>query len=475
MDIILAQAMEQIKDILADMGSKWAAAVQFMYNNKGAVCLGALSETLLEESKEEILKVLQTGLEASNKKLRNSKRVRKELGLQLKQKDRPRSVYLPVGQLNCKRDYYLDKRAGNYVYPLDIAFGMEKYVRVDATVRAELLNAAAEESYSRSAQEVTGGQISKQSVHNYLLTCKVPVKEPQEKGKVVKDLYIYADEDHAHVRAGGTGQKTKSQIVPLVAVTEGTETVSKDRSRTQGTMYFTSPEFRGTDVWESVSGYICNAYDVTKLEHVYVYGDGGSWIQRGLDEFPQTVHVMDGYHFQKALHHLANVFPKRNVTQALRFRIEKGDREGVQQYLQSLLEGADEKQTRDVNAFAIYINRNFEAIRNELTLEIPGSCTEAQVSHVLSERCSRDPIAWSEKGLGQMGRLRVLKWNNGKVQASDFNPDCEVFDYKELLRSEMEEKIDVTFFDKKNFNFDGNSATQRWIRSLGACRNNLTS
>ena len=189
----------------------------------------------------------------------------------------------------------------------------------------------------------------------------------------------------------------------------------------------------------------------------------------------QSSHVMDGYHFQKALHHLANVFPKRNVTQALRFRIEKGDREGVQQYLQSLLEGADEKQTRDVNAFAIYINRNFEAIRNELTLEIPGSCTEAQVSHVLSERCSRDPIAWSEKGLSQMGRLRVLKWNNGKVQASDFNPDCEAFDYKELLRSEMEEKIDVTFFDKQNFNFDGSSATQRWIRSLGACRNNLAS
>ena len=118
MDIVLAQAMEQIKDILADMGSKWAAAVQFMYSNEGAVCLGALSETLLEESKEEILKVLQTGLEASNRKLRNSKRVRKELGLQLKQKDRLRSVYLPVGQLNCKRDYYLDKRAGNYVYPL---------------------------------------------------------------------------------------------------------------------------------------------------------------------------------------------------------------------------------------------------------------------------------------------------------------------------------------------------------------------
>lgn len=475
MDTILAQTMEQIKGILTDMGNKWAAAVRFMYDAGEKVSLGELSETLLEDSKEEILKLLQAGLEASNRKLRNSKRARKELGLQLKQKDRPRSVYLPVGELQYKRDYYLDTKTGKHVYPLDIAFGMEKYVRVDATVRAELLNAAAEESYSRSAEEVTGGQISRQSVHNYLLACKVPVKEPREKGKVVKDLYIYADEDHAHVRAGRTGQKKKSQIIPLAVVTEGTETVSKGRNRTQGTMYFTSPAFRGADVWETVSGYICNAYDVTQLEHIYVYGDGGSWIQRGLNEFPQTVHVMDGYHFQRALRHLANAFPKRNVTQALRYRIEKGDRKGVQQYLQTLLDEAEEKQTRDVRAFASYVSGNFEAIRNELTLEIPGSCTEAEISHVLSKRCSRDPIAWSPEGLSQMGRLRVLKCNKGRVQASDFNPDHEVINYKELLRSEMEEKTDITFFDKKDFSFDGNSATQRWIHSLGAYRNILAS
>jgi hypothetical protein len=116
--------MEQIKGILTDMGNKWAAAVRFMYDAGEKVRLGELSETLLKDSKEEILKLLQAGLEASNRKLRNSKRARKELGLQLKQKDRPRSVYLPVGELQYKRDYYLDTKTGKHVYPLDIGSGI---------------------------------------------------------------------------------------------------------------------------------------------------------------------------------------------------------------------------------------------------------------------------------------------------------------------------------------------------------------
>jgi hypothetical protein len=38
MDTILAQTMEQIKEILTDMGNKWAAAVRFMYDAGGGPC-----------------------------------------------------------------------------------------------------------------------------------------------------------------------------------------------------------------------------------------------------------------------------------------------------------------------------------------------------------------------------------------------------------------------------------------------------
>ena len=48
----------------------------------------------------------------------------------------------------------------------------------------------------------------------------------------------------------------------------------------------------------------------------------------------------------------------------------------------------------------------------ERRLDIPGSCTEGQISHVLSERFSQDPMGWSEECLGKLSQARVYlkKW-----------------------------------------------------------------
>ena len=50
---------------------------------------------------------------------------------------------------------------------------------------------------------------------------------------------------------------------------------------------------------------------------------------------------------------------------------------------------------------------------------ICGSCTESLVSHVLSERLSRTPLAWSEQGLKKMTMLVVYRKNGQKVTAKD--------------------------------------------------------
>ena len=51
--------------------------------------------------------------------------------------------------------------------------------------------------------------------------------------------------------------------------------------------------------------------------------------------------------------------------------------------------------------------------------DICGSCTESLVSHVLSERLSRTPLAWSEQGLAKMTMLVVYHKNGQKVSAKD--------------------------------------------------------
>ena len=55
----------------------------------------------------------------------------------------------------------------------------------------------------------------------------------------------------------------------------------------------------------------------------------------------------------------------------------------------------DKRQTKAVKEFGSYIRNNWEEIVRRKRLDIPGSCTEGQISHVLSERFSRDPMGWS--------------------------------------------------------------------------------
>ncbi|MDD3400159.1 MAG: UPF0236 family protein [Eubacteriales bacterium] len=51
--------------------------------------------------------------------------------------------------------------------------------------------------------------------------------------------------------------------------------------------------------------------------------------------------------------------------------------------------------------------------------DLCGSCTEPLVSHVLSDRLSRNPLAWSADGLRQMAMLRAFTKNGGVVTSND--------------------------------------------------------
>ncbi len=79
------------------------------------------------------------------------------------------------------------------------------------------------------------------------------------------------------------------------------------------------------------------------------------------------------------------------------------------QMLQELYAEAegDKRQTKAVKEFGSYIRNNWEEIVRRKRLDIPGSCTEGQISHVLSERFSRDPMGWSEECLGKLSQATV--------------------------------------------------------------------
>ena len=429
--------------------------------------IDALSSAVLGDCKEAARGMIEAITAQLNRQIRNDKQRRKEEGLVLKEKERDRSLLTELGRLNIPRDYYYDKRNDGYVFLLDHVIGVRGYERISDGVSAKLVSYATDVSYAKSAQIVAEGEVSKQSVRNSILRLGGIEKEAEggiEKRKV-KELHIFADEDHVHMQKEGKARGKRSRMVPLVTVTEGTEKESRRRSRTREAMHFVDEKFSTKELWKSVEGYIGATYDTDELESIYVHGDGGKWIKNGLESFPNVIRMMDGFHLEKKLKEAGRRFPGRNLRKRIKEAIGEDDRKKLDRIMQSLYEASEgDKERNYVSKPGNYLLGNYEAIRNRVKYGEVGSCTEGQVSHVLSERFSRDPLGWSEEGLGKLTKQRVYVKNHGKIEASDFKrKEREGMKYSEYAEKILEEAcegaFDFSLFEKKEPIFDIASGT----------------
>ena len=449
----------------------------------GGICdIDLLSSSILEDCKSAARDILEEIVSDLNIKIREDKPSRKARGLILKEKNRERSLFTEIGRLNLPRDYYYDKKEEKYEYLLDKVIGLQGYERISAGVRAKLVSMATEVSYAKSAETVTGGQLSRQCVRECILKLGAIEKRPQpyEPKRKVKELHLFADEDHVHMQREGRAKGKKSRMVPLVTVTEGVEEESKGRNRTINAMHFVDENFDTKALWKSVEGYIGASYDIESIEKIYIHADGGKWIASGLASFSNVTRVMDGFHLEKRLKEVSRKFPGSNLRQRIKAAMEKGDRKKLDMLMQEMYaRSQDKKQIEFTTKLGGYLTENFEEIRNRLKSDTVGSCTEGQVSHILSTRFSRNPMGWSEEGLGKLSKQRVYIKNKGKIEASDFKKKEKSGgdSYREYADRIIEEACrgakDFSIFEKQEPIFDGASGTQMAIRHMGMNRNIL--
>ena len=412
-------------------------------------------------------------LKEINKGLREDEEYRKRKGLNIKEHDRPRTVYVKgLGDIRFKRDYYCYKETGGMIFPLDRMLGLDSYERVEKNLKAQLACCAAKESYQKSTEHLTGGDLSRQTVRNAVLKCKGDLEiEVKPEKRVVKQLHLFADEDHVHLQKPGKVKGKQNQFVPLITVTEGTQSVSQGRNETINPVAFVDKDFDTARLWKAVEGYLVKQYDMEKVEAIYIHGDGAPWIQGGLSNYPNRYHVMDGFHVEQELDKMDRAFPKRTVSYRIRQTFRTDDQEKAINILESLEQNAGEKELKVLYGFRGYIQHFWDAIVLRYRGDLPGSWTEGMVSHTLSERFSMAPMGWSKEGLGKLSKLRVYCINGGKVEASIFgeqeNPTLFADYYEDYLCARIYEKLDWSIFEKQLPIFDGNSGTQRLIQMIG--------
>jgi len=372
-----------------------------------AVSLAEMEKDLKESSDKFIREIMKTYLEQIDQQIAEDKSGRKQKGLVVERRNEERTVYTRFGTLRYSRSYYFDKRKKAYIHPVDMVAGLEPYERVSLTVAADLVGHAAESSYGESSRHITGGEISRQTVMKKIRkTQGLKVSAPPK--REVKVLHVDADEDHVALQDGS------NTIVPIVTVHEGAKTLCKGRSRCVNAHHICTYGKAPEELWLEVADWVYEAYDIDKIETIYIHGDGAAWIKTGLEMLPKSKPVLDKYHLNKAIMTSTGSQPERR--KEMHQILEKADKKGFKLIIKEMLQEArSENEQKRIKEFRQYVLNNWSGIEIQKTKDCGGSSAEAHVSHVLSARLSSRPMGWSREGLKYMAELRAFRANGGIV------------------------------------------------------------
>ena len=386
----------------------------------GIGTLDKMTDDLKLISDDMTARTLATFIESADASICDAKEERKQDGITIHQRNVPRTLFTALGNFTYNRTYY-DTEFGK-MYLLDNILGVNPYDRIDAGVSAKLVNTAAMYSYGRSATIIAGDNISRQSAWNKAMNTGEVAYIPKRVERTPKTIHIFADEDHVSLQDG------TNTIVTLVTVCAGKQHVCKGRNELIEPFHVQGYGMEKDTLWEYVYALCSEKFDMNVVDNVFIYGDGAAWRKGGTDVFPNAIYSLDTFHFRKRMRSLFSGDIGSKFTLKAFTAVSNDDKATFEAtanamsiaLLETMPEGrAKERKTKRINDNIGYISNNWDAIQNSQLPGIIGSCTEAMISHVLSERLSRNPMGWSKKGLSKMAMVRVYVLNGGEVTPAD--------------------------------------------------------
>ena len=375
--------------------------------------VGKLVKALLPASTRMTLEIVQSCIEEMDQSLvYAAKAQRRKDRIRVKERAVERTVTTELGDLHYRRTYFA-LPDGTYAYILDHLIGVEAYERFSKELIAEVLEAATVKSYQHAIHS-TKQEMSRQTVHNRLVALDDLVTPVERVEETPETLDIFADEDHVHLTPKGKA------IVPLVTITEGMDTSNPKRHKTIHPIHMAAFGMTAEAFRENVNAVLTERYDLDKVKQINVHGDGAPWIEALQQLIPHSRLVLDGYHLEKELRSFLRLEGAKQYAAAIRQAMKKDDYEAFERYCESIYsKQTTENGQKKVKDFVEYCANRWSAVVVRMNKETCGSCTEPQVSHVLSDRLSRNPIAWSKDGLNRMTMLVVYTKNGGKVRGED--------------------------------------------------------
>ena len=352
-----------------------------------------------------------------------------------------RSLITRFGELEFERTYFKNVKESSYVHILDELLGIEKYERIEANLKGNILEKSADVSYQKAAELSTPVALTRESVKRTIRengtidNLELEVNE-KNKNKEVKTIYIEADEDHVPMQNG------TNKIMKLIYVYDNKIKVNKGRTKLQNVRYFTG-NMNPEDLWTEVATYIDDAYDLEKVENIYIAGDGASWIKGGTQIIKDSKFVLDHYHLSKYIKiltaHLGSLENPVHIDKPLWKNIRTGNKKFTIELINFAIEETPSEIKKErMKKAKNYILNNWEGIINLFGEEKYRCSAEGHISHILSARLSSRPMGWSIIGADEMARMRAYKANGGSIK-----------EYYRKVRAERKKEERILELDKK--------------------------
>ena len=211
-----------------------------------------------------------------------------------------KSLITKNGKVKFERRYYKDKETGENVCLADKVLGLEKGERIDKNVKAEVIERANDQSYSKSGKNVVPDiEISATTVMKNVRKneWKMEIEERPESEKI-KSKYVYIQVDEDHVKERGKKGCTISKIITIytrkrtLTKPERIPEVKQVRKELVDKFTFSGLYKDTQEMWEDVAYYIDCTYDKEELETAFIMGDGASYIKAGTEWIAKSVFVL---------------------------------------------------------------------------------------------------------------------------------------------------------------------------------------
>lgn len=377
-----------------------------------------------------------------------------------------RTILTLFGEIKFKRRYYFDKKFNDRFYFTDLFLGLPKRKYFDPFVCSEICNESASNSYSKAGTIVSnkiGNRInnnlfiSRASSRNIVLNFDIKDDEPV-KLKRIERLFVMLDEKFV----GSQFNNNQDHMIKASVIFEDTKLVYKYKKKPNSMARYklvNSHTCASIDdkLLINTVDYIYNTYDVDYIKEIVFMGDCAPWIKN----FPKshwfefnkdckTTFVMDGFHFSQALKQLTTN-AHDDVYDTLYEYVLLNNKKDFKRLTNEFIDlNPDRKET--IESKKDYILNNWNARQIYQNNSYMRCSMESHISHFFADLFTSRPKAYSEKGLRQLLKLRLLKINKKDIKQL----------YLNSLKPELEKISCVSRYIKDRFDFELYDSSQKF-------------